>query len=253
MLNFDPSHTVSTQAISEVIQAAEHFNGGSKALLEALSLDPNLLKSRSHRFSVETLYSVYQYADQLFNLSDIGLIVAKIAYNNALGLQQYLGDACQTVHDYLNLIPSVLTLAGDIGRVRVRVVTQGAKFLSVEWIPMLRSTSMHRYFSDAVLASIILRLNSISVLTIPMVQADFTYSCPDDTTMLARYFGPNINFDQRCSRFLIPYETLKYPICRQTFSLSKAVSEEVEPMFDEGGGDAFIRQLNASIQQLAQR
>lgn len=233
--------------INAVIQAAEQFGASRRDLLLAANIDESLLRQPEHRFPASLLFDIYRLADQATNNPDIGLTVGRISYLTGLNLHLYMATICHDVRDYLNLMPSLLKLKGDIGEMRTRKESQS---IILEWVPLSADSAKQRYLSDEMLAAAALVFNSLCVFEIPVLEARFSYSRPADTSRLEEFFGSNLRFDQAVSGLHFDRKMLAYRLVEQSRDIDLNDSRSMAGLFDERDShDAFISALRQSIAQ----
>jgi AraC-like DNA-binding protein len=194
---------------------------------------------------VEKFFALYGLAEQATGNPDIGLTVGRIVYLKGLNLQLYMGSVCQRFRDYLNLMPSVLKLRGDIGEVGVRAE---GDFIRLEWLPLDVESARQRYLSDEMLAASAAIVDSLCVLPIPVRRAHFTYTEPADTTMLRRLFGDDLLFGQAVSCLYLERKVLNYAMLQQDYQANLATPGAFSRLFDsDDPDDRFLNSLRQSI------
>ncbi|MDG2472546.1 MAG: AraC family transcriptional regulator ligand-binding domain-containing protein [Pseudomonadales bacterium] len=241
------SLTVFSGTLNAVFQAAEQFGVVQRDLLLAADLDEAMLRQADQRFPVNVLYDVYASAEKASNNPDLGLTVGRISFLTGLNLQLYMGNICHDVRDYLNLMPSLLKLKGDIGELQTRKQDQS---IIVEWKPLSAGSNNRRHLSDEVLAATALVFDSLCILPIPIQEAHFSYSRPADTRRLQAAFGSHLRFDQPVSALYFDRKILNYPLVEQDYGASSSDSRRFQNLFDaEDSTDNFLSKLRRSITQ----
>lgn len=241
------SWTVFGSPINAVIQAAEQFGASRRELLLAANIDETLLRQTEQRFPVSVLFDLYRLADQATANPDIGLTVGRISYLTGLNLHLYMATICHDVRDYLNLMPSLLKLKGDIGEMLTR---KESNAIVLEWNPLLADTAKQRYLSDEMLAATALVFNSLCVFQIPVLEAHFTYSRPADTSKLEAVFGSNLRFDQAISSVRFDRKMLNYRLVEQSHDIDPNDSDSMQDLiYQRDKTDAFLSSLRQSIAQ----
>ena len=241
------SLTVFSGTLNAVFQAAEQFGVAQRDLLLAADLDEAMLRQTDQRFPVSALYDVYAFAEKASNNPDLGLTVGRISFLTGLNLQLYMGNICHDVRDYLNLMPSLLKLKGDIGELQTRKQDQS---IVIEWLPLSADSSKRRHLSDEVLAATALVFDSLCILPIPIQEAHFSYSRPPDTRRLEAVFGGHLRFDQPVSALYFDRKILNYPLVEQDYGVGSSDSRQFQNLFDtEDSIDNFLSKLRRSITQ----
>ena len=241
------SLTVFSGTLNAVFQAAEQFGVARRDLLLAADLDEAMLRQVDQRFPLSALFDAYSFAEKASNNADLGLTIGRISFLTGLNLQLYMCNICHDVRDYLNLMPSLLKLKGDIGELRTR--KQGQSII-VEWMPLSTYSRKHRHLSDEILAATALVFDSICILPIPIQEAHFSYPRPADTRRLQATFGNYLRFDQPISALYFDRKILNYPLVEQDYGSDSSDSHRFQNLFDaEGSRDNFLGTLRRSITQ----
>lgn len=244
----DPNWTVYGTTLNAVIQAGERLGAPIDALLLAAGLDRESLQEPERRFPLESLLNLADSVVAATAVPDLGLYTGRIAFLNQLNLQLYMSTVCTTFREYLNLMPSVLRFAGDMGEVRIQ--SEG-DFLRLDWHPLWAETRHTRFLSDELLTSGAAIVNSLCIRPIQPIKACFTYAKPDDLTLLQETFGEDLYFDQAVSCLYFPRESLDYPLTQLNRSLSESLKQPVAHLFEEGApDDTFLLQLRTSLLNL---
>lgn len=238
-----PSTTVS--GINAVLQVAERFGVRRQQLLAMAQLEPEWLRHREDRLPVGRLFDVYEAAAQLSGREDIGLYAGRVGYFTGLSLLLYMSTLCHSFRDYLNLVPSILKLRGDIGLV---VVQPEGEYIRLEWRPSQQDTRAERYLSDDILASSAAIVNSLCIDPIPVRKAHFSYSRPADTTQLELAFGDDLHFDQPVSCLYFDRTSLNSPIIKLDFELDESWTSALQDLFEaEYSTDPFLHEVRQAI------
>ena len=241
------SLTVFSGTLNAVFCAAEQFGVSRRDLLIAADLDEALLRQVDYRFPVKALFDVYAYAEKATNNPDLGLTVGRISFLTGLNLQLYMCNICQDVRDYLNLMPSFLKLKGDIGEMRTR---KHRDSIIIEWLPLADGPKQQRHLSDEMLAVTALVFNSLCFVSIPILEAHFSYPRPADITRLQATFGHHLRFDQPTSRLYFDRKILNYPLIEQFFGEGSSDMHRFDNLFDsQDSTDVFLGSLRRSISQ----
>ncbi len=227
-----------------MLQVAEQMGADPGLLLEAAGINPLLLRSPEARIPVDCFFSLYAHAEQLTGNPDIGLTVGRIIYLKGMNLQLYMGSVCQRFRDYLNLMPSVLKLRGDVGEMRVRAE---GDFIRLEWLPLMPESGRQRYLSDEMLAASAAIVDSLCVLPIPVRRAQFSYPEPPVITGLQRQFGSELAFGQPVSCLYLDRASLDYPMLQQDYQARHDMPNAFSRLFADDPADRFLASLRQSI------
>jgi AraC-like DNA-binding protein len=241
-------YSVYAAPINRVLQAAEQFGVGQHTLLADSDIDPAALKLPDNRFPLASLIRLYHRAEQLTENPDIGVNVGRITYLTGLSLQIYMGMICRSFRDYLNLMPSILKMSGDVGEVKIRSEDD---YIRLEWVPLAVETSHQRYLSDEFMTASACIVDSLCFLPVPVRRARFSYSEPPEVSRLRQMFGDDIAFDAEVSCLYLDRASLNYPLVPQDHSMRPDFGANFSHLFDESSPrDIFATSLHQSIANL---
>lgn len=244
----DPHWTVYSSAINGVLQAAERLGADRRKLLNEADIQQQLLSLADNRFPVGSLFTLYELADRWTATPDIGIYSGRISYVSGLNIQLYMTTICETLRDFLNLIPSVLKMHGDIGEVKV---AREGDYFRVEWHPLLEKTGQQRYLSDSMMTLSASIVNALCIQPVPVRKARFTYARPVDCSLLESIFGQELAFEQATSCLYFDMAALKYPIVHLDYELHEALLPSVRRLFEGSDNpDTFLVRLRQSIVRL---
>ncbi len=248
MINSESNQSVYVASLANVLQAAESLGADRDELLKKAAIDRASLSQPDNRVAVDQLFRLYETAERATDNPDIGLYSGRVAYISGLNLQLYMLSICDSFRDYLNLMPSVLKLRGDIGAVKME---RDGVYIIMEWHPLLPATAASRYLSDTVLAASATMVNTICIKPIDIVKACFSYPEPRDLTMLVSVFGENISFNQPISCLFFHRASLNHKVARLDYELSEQFTYPMRKLFDGGDpADNFVIDLRQSIIRL---
>ena len=125
--------TVNVAGFNAIVQAAQRFGVSPAELLGGLHLEETVLEHRDNRVPVRLFLEAYRSAAELAKCEDIGLYVGRINYISGLPLQLYMSTICRSFRQYLNLVPSILKLRGDVGEVQIQ---REGELMRMEWQPL---------------------------------------------------------------------------------------------------------------------
>lgn len=248
MQKANPRWAVYGTTINAVIQAGERLGAPMDALLLAAGLDRANLLEPEQRFSKVSLLNLADSVMAATKTPDLGLYTGRITYLNQLNLQLYMSTVCETFREYLNLMPSLLRFAGDLGEVSI---AREGSMIRLEWHPLWEQTRSARFLSDELLTSSAAIVNSLCIRPIPVVKAHFTYAKPQDLGLLKDSFGDELLFDQELSCLYFDAACLDYPLAQLNRSLSESVNQPIGHLFSEGApDDVFLFELRSGLLNL---
>lgn len=244
--SLNPSWTVNSTSINGVVQAARMLGAPVEAILRQVDLSPELLQEPEARHPVAALHQFYQLAANQTS-TDIGIYAGRIDYINRLNLQLYTCSVCDTFRDYLNLMPSVLRFAGDIGEVLIR---REDELIRLDWVPLWQPSGDWRFQSDELLTTSAMIVDSLCVRPIPVLRAHFSYPEPADTRLLKQVFGAELHFNQSVSCLYFDRQSLNYPLIRLDSDWSQSVNRSAQHLFANDDSDSVLRDLRATLMRL---
>jgi AraC-like DNA-binding protein len=240
--------TVNSSAISTLFQAAKSLGADIDSLSAQVGISSKDLLDGEKRFPVADLLSLYCVVARSTNTPDIGLYVGRIDYINRLNLQLYACSACGTFREYLNVMPSVLRIVGDIGEVKVRREEQ---FIRLDWQPLAEETNSQRFLSDSSLGVAAAIVNSVCVQPIPVRAAHFSYAQPQNLSLLTQQFGQNLLFDQPVSCLYLDRECLDYPLIGLDADWGQVLAQPIRHLFENSSEiNDFIITLRKTLLRL---
>ncbi|MDA7853087.1 AraC family transcriptional regulator [Porticoccaceae bacterium] len=239
----NPNWSVFAPAFVAILQAAEKEGVNQQRLLRDAGLQRDQLTILDRRFPVASYFKLYQLAAEASENPDIGLSVGRIMYIKGLNLQLYTCSLCKSFRDYLNLIPSTLKMRGDIGEMTAH---REGNLVELRWEPLLQNSGLKRYCSDEVLSASAAIINSLCILPVPVVKANFTYPQPQDTSQLEAIFGRSISYNQSYSSLFFDSVALDYQILKQDYQHGPDLNKPFSELFeDDQIGDEFLANLKS--------
>jgi len=243
-----PAWTVFSAPIYALVQAAENLGAERDLLLAEAGIDLVRLAQVDQRFPVQQLFKLYQRAVAVTSEEDLAIYAGRIAFINGLNVQLYMSTICSTFREYLNVMPSVLKFAGDLGEVKI---SSEGELLRLEWHPLAVESCSQRYLTDSFLTMSSAIVNSLCILPIRALRADFSYAKPADTTLLQQMFGSNINFAAPVSCLYYERKCLDYAITQLEHDLNAQQINPILRYFDDlNVEDTFLSGLRQSIVRL---
>ena len=239
------SPSVKASGINAILQVAERFGVSRLKLLSLAQLEPEWLGHADDRLPVARQFDMYRLAAELTGQPDIGLYVGRALHFRGLNLLLYMSTICQTFREYLNLVPSLLKMRGDLG---VVAIEREGDFIRLEWRPQQTQSEGERFLSDEILASSAAIVNVLCVDPITVRRAHFTYSRPQDLTQLEAAFGTSLHFDQPVSCLYFDRVCLNYPMIKLDYVLDANWTSSLRDLFESDvGADPFLRTVREAI------
>lgn len=234
--------------VNSLLIAAEQLGARREDLLSAAGLDAGWLQDPEHRIPVAFYFRLFEAAEHATDCADIGLYAGRISYLTGLNLQLYMSTICHTFRDYLNLMPSVLKMWGDVGEVKIKA--DGA-FIRLEWLPLEPATGARRYLTDVMLSASAMIVDSLCVMPNPVLSASVTYDRPEDDALLTKMLGSELSFGAPTSCLYFSRDSLKLPMVQQNYRRAQGGVIPFADLFDgKDPSDKFWSRLRQSIVRL---
>ena len=234
--------------VNSLLLAAEQLGASKTELLAAAKLDAPSLDNPENRIPVTDYFRLFDVVASATSCPDVGLYAGRISYLSGLNLQLYMATICHTFRDYLNLMPSVLKMWGDIGEVKIAA---DGPFIRLEWRPLDPATSQQRHLSDVMLSASAMIVDSLCVMPNPVLKACVTYSEPEDISLLVKMLGHDIEFDSDMSCLYFARSSLKLPLVQQNYRRAAGGVIPFADLFDgKDPSDKFWSRLRQSIVRL---
>ncbi|MDF1692878.1 MAG: AraC family transcriptional regulator ligand-binding domain-containing protein [Zhongshania sp.] len=239
--------TVHSSAFKALFQGAQALDGNVAVLIAEIGLTPADLDDAERRYPVADLYVLYELLAQRTATPDIGVYIGRIDYIRHLNLQLYACSGCSTFREYLNIMPSVLSIVGDIGEFKVR---RDGELIRLDWEVLTPPNNNQRYVSDASLTVAAAIVNSACVRQIPIRAAHFHYAQPDDLSVLKQAFGDNLHFSKAKSCLYLDAASLDYVLIRPDSEWALALAQPIRHLFEDGEDNDFIVALRKTLLKL---
>ncbi len=234
--------------VNSLLLAAKQLGADQSAILAAINLDAADLTDPENRVPVSTYLALFRSVEIATGCPDIGLYAGRISYLTGLNLQLYMATICHTFRDYLNLMPSVLKMWGDIGEVKIQ--PEGA-FIRLEWRPLDIATTAQRFLTDVMLSASAMIVDSLCAMPNPVLKAAVSYSEPDDVELLHKMLGRDIEFDAPVSCLYFARDSLRLPLVQQNYRRAQGGVIPFADLFDgKDPSDKFWSRLRQSIVRL---
>lgn len=237
--------------VNALLIAAEQLGAQRSELLAQSGIDQGLVSDPESRIGLSQYFKLFRVAELVTGSCDVALYAGRIGYLTGLNLQLYMATICHTFRDYLNLMPSVLKMWGDIGEVKIQAV---GDLIRLEWHPTVMASTSERFLSDVMLAASAAIVGSLCVMPVPVRRACVTYAKPAQTEMLNQIFGDEIDFGADISCLYFDRVSLDFPLVKQNYQGAQSTKGGAIPFADLFDGkdpsDKFWSQLRQSIMRL---
>ncbi len=158
-----------------------------------------------------------------------------------------MATVCRSLKDYLNLIPSVLKLRGDLGQMTAH---RNLDLIELRWEPLLPETGARRFLSDEMLSASASIISSLCVLPVNVLKANLSYAQPNDLSVLQETFDTSLSFEQPYSSLFFTSEALNYPMLQQDYQEGPDHRHPFRDFFvDDDPSDQLLSSLKQSIAQ----
>jgi len=215
--------------LNALLIVAEQYGADRQDMLDQAGIDPGLMAALDNRVPVAQYFRLYGIAETLTGNPDLALHSGRLNFLTGLNLQLFMTGICTRFRDYLNLMPSVLKIWGDIGEVKIQA---DGDFIRLEWHPLDPATGAQRFLSDEMLAASAAIVDSICILPVPVRRACFTYRRPACTRMLEQTFCDDLGFEAPVSCLYFERSVLNYPLVKQNYALPSGASIPFASLFD---------------------
>ncbi len=240
----DPSWVIPAKQAKHILQIGERLGVPQEEVMLQCGIEKKWLEIPDYQMPVGPLYELNKRIATLAGNEDLGLFVGRAAYLNVVDVLLYLSSICGSLRQWLNMMPSVLEVYGDIGKA---IIVREKGDLRSEWRPLVPLEVSGRYTIDMVLSTANSILNSICLQPITIAKAQFTYPQPQDLTVLKQCFGDNLLFDQPYSALHFEMESLDFKLIQPRDEGTSVASNPWQEYMASVAGDGFLRSLRQSI------
>jgi AraC-like DNA-binding protein len=243
--HFDPNWSVFSAPVNALLAAAEQSGQDRKQMCAEAGIALESLAVPDVRIPVSAYFQLYETVVAALGNPDIGLAAARVSFLAGLNLQLYMTTICHTFRDYLNLMPSILKLWGDIGEVRAK---SAGDLIGLEWHPLYGPSSISRFLTDSVLGGSARIIDSLCLSPVPVRKACLTYDQPDNLAELQRCFGEKLEFNADTSCLYFDRAALDYPLVQQNYFTQPGIAIPFADLFDgKDPSDKFWSKLRQAI------
>ncbi len=216
------------------------------ALQREIGMERGLLDVPESLVSLEQYYYLTSMISSRTPEPDIGLFIGRMSFLENMHLNIYMASASKTLKDWLNMMPSVTALFGDIGQIRVRTSSDA---FSLQWVPERSPDPTRCSITDSLICATVLQMDSYCLLPVRPLRVDLSYEKPHKLENLRQMLGDNLHFNQKVSAIHYDRKALSYPQAHVSARIYSGVAEEFAKMFsrDSSQSDPFSLALYAAI------
>lgn len=242
---FDPNWSVFSAPVNALLSAAEQAGQDRKNLCARAGIALESLTVPDVRIPVSAYFRLYDIIVTAVKNPDIALAAGRISFLAGLNLQLYMTTICHTFRDYLNLMPSILKLWGDIGEVRAK---SAGELIRLDWRPLYAPSANSRFLTDSVLSGSARIIDSLCLNPVPVRRACFTYDPPLNLAELQHCFGESLEFNAHISCLYFDRAALDYPLVQQNYNTQPGTAIPFADLFDgKDPSDKFWSKLRQAI------
>ena len=240
----DPILVMPAKQAMHTLQIGERLGVSKDKIIEKCGLDNAWFEIPDYQIPVGPFYALNKEIAKVTDNPDLGILVGRAAYLNIGHLLLYLSSICGSLRQWLNMMPNVLEMYGDLGKA---VIVREKGTLRSEWRPSAPFSVSDRHTIDTVLSTANSILTSICLQPIIISKAKFTYPKPKNTTVLTQCFGGNLVFDQPFSALYFDIASLDYPLIESISETPNTPQNPWQHYVDTVAGDEFLKDLRQSI------
>lgn len=243
-----PQGYVYARALRGIMDLAGALGASPDAVARSSGIDMSLLIVPDAVVPVENYYRLQRELLQQTGNQDFGLLSGRVSYMEITHLFLYLASASKNLREWMNMLPSVSHILGDIGSVEVS--RQGEQF-ALLWRPRRSPDPVRCLITDNLLSSTALQMDGYCLLPVRPLRVDFTYPQPADTRMLQETFNAPLYFKQPVSALHYNWAELDKPQVHVSTRIYDAVAEEFATFFsnDASSRDPFSLGLHSAIRR----
>lgn len=227
---------------------AQALGANPERIARAAGLDLALLTVPDALLPVATYYRLQQQLIGHTGNPDFGLLSGRVSHMENAHLFLYLASASQTLRDWLNLLPSVASLLGDVGSV---AIARHRDYFALEWRPLRPPDPLRCVITDSLLSAAALQMDGYCLLPVRPHRVDLSYPRPRNLELLRATFGAPLYFDQPVSALRYDRKLLDNPQLHVSTRFYDAVAQEFSARFstDASVSDAFSLGLHTAIRR----
>lgn len=240
---------VYARALKGFMDLAEALGANPEQIARNAGMDLGLLTVPDALLPSTTYYRLQREFLLQTGNPDFGVLSGRVSYMENAHLFLYLASASKTLRDWMNMLPSVASILGDIGSIKV---ARHHRHFALEWHPVRPPDPQRCVITDGLLSSTNLEMDGYCLLPVKPQRVDFSYSRPANLELLHSTFGPCLYFDQPISALHYDWEVLDYPQLHVSTRFYDGVVEEFSEFFsgDASASDPFSLNLHTAIRRL---
>jgi len=227
---------------------ARALGASPEMVARAAGFDIGLLAVPDALLPIATYYRLQEQLLRQTGNPDFGLLSGRVSYMESAHVFLYLASASETLRDWLNMLPSVASLLGDVGS--IEVARRGDRF-ALEWHPRRPPDPVRCPVTDNLLSAAALQMDGYCLLPVRPCRVDLSYPRPEELAVLRATFGAPLHFDQPVSALYYERDVLDYPQLHVSTRFYDAVAEEFSEFFsdDASATDPFSLGLHKAIRR----
>ncbi len=241
--------TVYARALKGLMDLAVALGAKPELIARNAGLDLALLTVPDALLPVATYYQLQEQFRLQTGNPDFGLLSGRVSYMENTHLLLYLASASQTLRDWMNMLPSVASLLGDVGSIKV---ARHRDHFALEWHPLRPPDPLRCVVTDSLLSATALQMDGYCLLPVRPHRVDLSYPRPDNLEVLRATFGAPLYFDQPVSALHYEWAMLDNPQLHVSTRFYDAVAQEFSAFFsdDASVADPFSLSLHTAIRRL---
>ncbi len=240
---------VYARGLKGFMDLAQALGASPEQIARRAGLDLALLTVPDALLPIATYYRLQEEFQRQTGNPDFGLLSGRVSYMESAHLFLYLASASNTLRDWLNMLPSVASLLGDVGSI---TVTRKRDQFALQWHPERMPHPQRCLVTDNLLSAAALQMDGYCLLPVKPRRVDLSYPRPDNLEVLqTAFFGAPLHFDQPVSALHYDRETLDYPQLHVTTRFYDGVTREFSAFFsdDASATDPFSLGLHTAIRR----
>jgi len=239
---------VHARSLRGLMDLATALGADSACIARDAGLDTSLLEVPDARVPVAVFYQLQREFLLQTENPDFGLLSGRVTYMEAAHVLVYLASASTTLRDWLNLMPSVSSLLGDLGVIKI---TRNVGEFVMEWHPEDPPQAKRCLISDNILSTTVLQMDSYCLLPVRPRRVDLSYPRPENVDVLESTFRAPLFFNQPRSALYYDRKVLDFPQLHVSTRIYEAVEEEFSLFFssDNSASDPFSLALHSAIRR----
>lgn len=237
---------VHVRGLPSIIAVAEQFGASADSLLRTVGIDKALISVSDASIPVENYYRLMELVLQKTENPDIGLFIGRINHLENIHFSLYMASSGRTLRDWLNMMPSVAEMFGDVGVVKVK---SKQDCFVLQWHPNIAPDRGRCIITDGWISATVLQMDSFGLLPVKPDRVDLSYSRPADLSQLQAMLGDKLYFNQPVSSVYYDRRVLDMPLAHVSTQLYDGVAEEFAQFFSDDSSvtDQFSLTLHSTI------